>query len=484
MLAFIGVCIEGAEYLLVNDLNLCDPVVGELSAPASSGSLDLQPLQQPDVPQPVVPHDADQVRAIALLQKENAKLKFKLSVRTSSLASLRVRHQWLNKMCVTLKHQLKDAKEAAANSSMKRGRKQRYLSARGGLELAARRVVSNSGAYALGLAAGLDVHGTTIARYELQLRSARIASFRRWQKQSYQELDTQRGNGLSVVLNRLRFDASRINLYKKSKLNATEIDCTFTTKPISSWEATKANLESRSILGTVMRCKQGSSLATLSMVEKQVSSVGLPHWEGTGAVGGHVGLKPIALEASLSIEDTSSSCVATAVVDASLSIGAGLLAGSSDGPLAVHVSSDTCAVDSIELWAVSSDAGSDVKGSRDLISSETSVAVNKWFFENDCLFHQFHIICFCLLYGLENVAAPALRVSFRVYSTMAQVLHLWRDNVREVFDAYSRRVGGCALRLKRICRVPPRPIAGRWRRRRRRRRRTGGGDLRIVSGIF
>ena len=107
-----------------------------------------------------------------------------------------------------------------------------------------------------------------------------------------------------------------------------------------------------------------------------------------------------------------------------------------------------------------------MKGSRDLIASETAQHLNKLVFDNDCFCHQYHIIVFCLLYGLESIAAPALDIEFKVYSAMAQILHLWRDNVREVFDAYLKK-----LELKKqlekietIRKVPPRPIAGRWGR--------------------
>ena len=58
------------------------------------------------------------------------------------------------------------------SSGFKRGAKQRYCSTEGGLQLAARRVISNCGSYTLGLATGVDVHGTTVSRYEV-LRTRR-----------------------------------------------------------------------------------------------------------------------------------------------------------------------------------------------------------------------------------------------------------------------------------------------------------------------
>jgi len=121
-------------------------------------------------------------------------------------------------------------------------------------------------------------------------------------------------------------------------------------------------------------------------------------------------------------------------------------------------------VDAIEMWCVSTDAGSDVKGCRDLISSETEGHVNKLVFQNDCMSHQYHIIVFCLLFAIEDIAAPALGVDFKIYSTMAQICHLWRDNIREVCDAFLRVYGDESKQLKSVCKVPPRPMAGRWGR--------------------
>ena len=62
--------------------------------------------------------------------------------------------------------ELKQQLQLSGSGQFKRGPKQRYCSVAGGLQLAARRGISNCGAYSLGLATGVDVHGTTVARYE------------------------------------------------------------------------------------------------------------------------------------------------------------------------------------------------------------------------------------------------------------------------------------------------------------------------------
>jgi hypothetical protein len=118
----------------------------------------------------------------------------------------------------------------------------------------------------------------------------------------------------------------------------------------------------------------------------------------------------------------------------------------------------------IEGWILGTDAGSDVKASRELVLSETATWVNKLVFDFDCAGHQYHIMCFCLLFGLDSVLAPVLGLEHKVYTTLAMILHLWRDNVREAFDAVSKALTGQTELLRPFMKVPPRPLAGRWGR--------------------
>lgn len=123
----------------------------------------------------------------------------------------------------------------------------------------------------------------------------------------------------------------------------------------------------------------------------------------------------------------------------------------------------------VEFWCVCSDAGSDVKATRDQIISETAYWVNKLLLEWDCSAHQWHLVVFALLFALDTIAGAILKLPFKMYSALAQVCHLWRDNVGAVAEEYSERlvkaeVERPAAYLQRIKRVPPRPIAGRWGR--------------------
>ena len=56
---------------------------------------------------------------------------------------------------------------ASALSGGKRGKASRYFSLEGGLMLAVRARVGNATSATLGIVLGVDVHGTTIGRYEV-----------------------------------------------------------------------------------------------------------------------------------------------------------------------------------------------------------------------------------------------------------------------------------------------------------------------------
>ena len=162
------------------------------------------------------------------------------------------------------------------------------MSVSGGLQIAARRTISNCGAYTIGLACGTDVHKKTIVKYEVKLREARIASFRAWQRANYAMLadpgdggdDGQTSRGLRFVLNRLRFDASRINLYKRCKLNVSEVRSLFVTTTITNGmsvaDADKF-VDDRKMMGTLLKSKFGDARGNLALVEKQFDSIRVVH---------------------------------------------------------------------------------------------------------------------------------------------------------------------------------------------------------------
>ena len=59
---------------------------------------------------------------------------------------------------------------------------------------------------------------------------------------------------------------------------------------------------------------------------------------------------------------------------------------------------------------------------------------------------------------------PALGLKLKYYSTLAAILHVWRDNATEMFSCFLDRFGMDRLKLTPLAKVPPRPLSGRWGR--------------------
>lgn len=60
-------------------------------------------------------------------------------------------------------------------------------------------------------------------------------------------------------------------------------------------------------------------------------------------------------------------------------------------------------------------------------------------------------------------AAGLTDKGFKYYTSLACLLHVWRDNARAMHDCFKRRFpksSGCRKSLK----VPPMPLVGRWGR--------------------
>jgi hypothetical protein len=69
-----------------------------------------------------------------------------------------------------------------------------------------------------------------------------------------------------------------------------------------------------------------------------------------------------------------------------------------------------------------------------------------------------------LLPALLDAGAPQHALPKRYYSSLASLMHVLRDNAREMYDAWMRKFGIKEVARSNIYRVPPRPISGRWGR--------------------
>ena len=126
------------------------------------------------------------------------------------------------------------AMEATMGSlCLKKGKANRYFSLRGGMWLAAKRCMSNTSSYSLGLVLSTDMSGQTVRKWERRLRAAMIVSLRRWMHKCYQLLCSPfKMGGLRIAFHRIRADATNTMLWQKAKLHVLELLSVFVLEPI------------------------------------------------------------------------------------------------------------------------------------------------------------------------------------------------------------------------------------------------------------
>ena len=118
----------------------------------------------------------------------------------------------------------------------------------------------------------------------------------------------------------------------------------------------------------------------------------------------------------------------------------------------------------LNVWAVTTDAGSDeVKARRlRLVSSSTDLA--HWEFSSDCFAHQFQLLVMNQLRWMDWLLTDVLCFSGKYWATLAKIMHTWRDKASDVYLAYVSVCGGGAAdaHAAQIHKIPPRPLVGRW----------------------
>jgi hypothetical protein len=94
----------------------------------------------------------------------------------------------------------------------------------------------------------------------------------------------------------------------------------------------------------------------------------------------------------------------------------------------------------IQIWATTTDAGSDEAKARRLRQVLSKDNMYHWEFDGDCLAHQYHLIVGGLLRQLDRHMIT-LGSPTKYWATLAKFVHVWRDNATEVFQAFRRLYG-------------------------------------------
>ena len=70
--------------------------------------------------------------------------------------------------------------------------------------------------------------------------------------------------------------------------------------------------------------------------------------------------------------------------------------------------------------------------------------------------------------GVEDFLLPAFgnvgEKAWKYYTSLASLLHVWRDNASEIYSCWKKEYGLDSVRKAGVWRVPPKPISQRWGR--------------------
>merc|ERR1712079_304797 len=167
-------------------------------------------------------------------------------------------------------------------SQYKRGKLQRYFHIRGGLQMALSRCLANAAAYTVGYCLQIDVHRTTVCRYELLLRAVCAAAAHNSHKENAMRLSVDKSNKIRFQLHLMRGDATNAAIWQRSKLRVAEIESFYAVHDIDaedSWAYVSGLLQHKKITGDMQVVGAKDGPTTHAIMVKQGVSTGMPHWK-------------------------------------------------------------------------------------------------------------------------------------------------------------------------------------------------------------
>jgi hypothetical protein len=230
-------------------------------------------------------------------RSSRSKVKKTLMAASKDRKRLRRHVQYLNTKLEITTADLAKELSSKRDADFKRGRQgERFFSVRGGMTLALKRSFANAAACTVGRTLGVDVHHTTVSRWEVKLRACQLNSMRTWMKQQHQMLEMKSLScpRVRVSIKCMRSDATNSKVWQEVKLNMTLLDAKFLTDavdPKTPWDGAhgqKRDVESRSIMAELQvlqdkeHAKIKGGMHLLGMLEKQAISGGFAKFGNGG----------------------------------------------------------------------------------------------------------------------------------------------------------------------------------------------------------
>jgi hypothetical protein len=114
----------------------------------------------------------------------------------------------------------------------------------------------------------------------------------------------------------------------------------------------------------------------------------------------------------------------------------------------------------LTIWNITSDGGSDQIKFRGLVKMETRFCLDHLVFDTSCALHKVALITKSALLQADRWLSRCGK-SYKYYSSLAKVVHVWRDHSRAVYARWVTLFGAVSAN-KHAKTVIPRCLAGRW----------------------
>ena len=184
--------------------------------------------------------------------------------------------------------------------------------------------------------------------------------------------------GFKLAIDHVASDATNTSVCQGSKVfNAevvtTIVPCMQRVQLMSSFHKASGQIRSQA---DIMRVEGSSARDTYALLHKQLSHLGLPSWRDLPSV-----------------------------------------ANASD-------------VRALHLFMFISDGGADQQLFKKLVKHEARFKANVWILDGDCHCHIGHLMSKDLLRLTDSFLKDVFKASFRCLSSLAKIVHVWRDNHR------------------------------------------------------
>jgi hypothetical protein len=232
-----------------------------------------------------------------------------------------------------------------------------------------------------------------------------------------------------VLLKLIQFIVRVSLLVRMRDPQQAEVSTTVVAKNIysnSTWQDIKASMEFRKIMGDLCEVRgTNSGRGVVGMLEKQMESVGMPLWSDNltsslPAIQALAERMPLAIADASSCSGSAGDAVVTPIATRHAEPhgqGGGCTSAIHADPGGSETSTalaefcpmlrQTIAM-LLVVYHCCTDAGADVATARAMAASELALDIWKWWFDIDCLMHQYHLstlwslrmrsLCACSLY--------------------------------------------------------------------------------------